>query len=172
MPGMDDLLGRVIVHYQRSGRASYIWYQPSQAYPIQEVRPEPVKMARFPGYGDVVLMHHDLQMIIQNQPEGWRTALEHTNGIYVITDTHTGRHYVGQAAGGAGIWGRWRDYTETGHGGNVQLKQLIQTHGLAYAQNFQYAIVETMTMHATTHEIHASEQHWMRVLRTHQHGLN
>lgn len=172
MPGMDDLRGRVIVEYRRSGRASYIWYQPTQSYLIQEVRPKPISLATFPGYSNVVIMHNDLQTVIQNQPADWKSALAHTNGIYVITDTQTGRHYVGQAAGSAGIWGRWCDYERTGHGGNKELKKLINTHGQEYAQHFQYAIVETMAMYATVEEIHAREQHWMHVLRTPEYGLN
>lgn len=172
IPGLDELVGRIIIHYQRSGRNSYIWYKETQSYTVQEIRPKPIGLASFPGYRNIIIMHRDLQTIMNKVPKDWHTALTHMNGIYVITDTLTGNQYVGQATGSAGIWHRWKNYAHTGHGGNVHLKQLIQTHGPTYAEHFQYAILETMEMHATTEEIHAREQHWMRVLRTHQHGLN
>jgi GIY-YIG catalytic domain len=172
VPGLDDMAGRVVVHYARSGRASYIWYQESQSYQVSEIRPKPMSLATFPGYNNIVLMHRDLRTITQLQPADWRTALSHVNGIYVITDTYTGRQYVGQAAGKAGVWGRWNDYIQNGHGGNKQLKEIIDQHGLAYAEHFQYAMLEVIAMYATIDEIHAREQHWMRVLQTRQHGLN
>ena len=37
-------------------------------------------------------------------------TLENIKGIYLVTDTHTGRRYVGSAYGDMGIWSRWRQY--------------------------------------------------------------
>jgi len=99
-------------------------------------------------------------------------ALSHTKGIYVITDTQAGQHYVGQAAGAGGFWQLWSDYATTGHGHNVQLKALLDEKGDAHAANFQSAILETMPIYASNTEIDAREQHWMRVLHTRTHGLN
>ena len=99
-------------------------------------------------------------------------ALSHTKGIYVITDTQSGKHYVGQAAGDGGFWQRWSNYAAAGHGNNVQLKALLNEQGAAHAAHFQYAILETMPIYTSDAEINAREQHWMRVLNTRTHGLN
>jgi hypothetical protein len=52
------------------------------------------------------------------------TALASVAGVYLISDTLTGKLYVGSATGEGGIWGRWCQYVD-GHGHNIQLKRLV-----------------------------------------------
>lgn len=119
LPSQDDLIGRVVVHYQRSGQASYLWYTDDMKLPIHEIRAKQVSIKEFTGFANVLLMHNDLKAIMQHPATEWKMALSHTKGIYVITDTQSGQHYVGQAAGAGGFWQRWSDYATTGHGHNV-----------------------------------------------------
>ncbi len=42
----------------------------------------------------------------RSQKPDWRTALETTQGIYMITDKLNGKRYVGSAYGSNGIWSR------------------------------------------------------------------
>jgi len=53
---------------------------------------------------------------------GWRA--NHTFPAMAV-DT-TGKLYVGSAYGDSGVWGRWREYARSGHGGNLHLRRLVQ----------------------------------------------
>jgi hypothetical protein len=57
----------------------------------------------------------------------WRSRLSAVAGVYLILAETTGRLYLGSATGAEGIWGRWRKYAATGHGGNALLKELLAT---------------------------------------------
>ncbi len=172
LPDQDDLIGRVVVHHKRSGQASYLWYTPHMQLTVQEFRAKRDSLTSFPGFDKVVLTHQQLQQIITHHAEDWYAPLKNVKGIYLITDTQTGKHYVGQANGADGIWQRWNDYAKTGHGNNVQLKALLDEKGVEYAHHFQYSILETMPVYAEHTAIYAREQHWIRVLHTRQYGLN
>lgn len=167
----SDLIGRVVVSHTRT-RQSYIWWKPEIVFPIVEIRREPMTIADFPGFNSVVISHETLRTIVRQEIPSWHKPLEHIKGVYLITDVSTGKHYVGKASGTVGIWQRWTAYAENGHGGNVQLKKLIQTHGFEYAKNFQYSILEIADTHASDEDILKRESYWMNALQTRQFGLN
>jgi len=98
-----DITGRIVVHYQRTSRASYLWYEDAMKLPIHEIRAKQVNIKEFTGFANVLLMHNDLKAIMQHPATEWKMALSHTKGIYVITDTQSGQHYVGQTAGAGGF---------------------------------------------------------------------
>ena len=93
-------------------------------------------------------------------------------GVYLITDTSTGKLYVGSATGDGGIWARWSQYAATGHGGNKELKKLLKSEGADYARHFQYAVLEIADTHASAEEVIRREAHWKRVLGSREHGYN
>jgi len=71
-----------------------------------------------------------------------------TKGIYLISDTNTGKLYVGSAYGEDGIWGRWKSYVSTnGHGNNKTLKELVENNP-NYGNNFQFSILIPQTITA------------------------
>jgi hypothetical protein len=77
----------------------------------------------FPGYDRVLIRRAEFQAVIDDSRfAAWRTALGSVQGIYLITDKITGKHYVGKADGGERILGRWMTYARDGHGGNVALR--------------------------------------------------
>ena len=92
--------------------------------------------------------------------------------MYVITDNSTGKQYVGSAYGGDGIWSRWCAYAKNGHGGNAELRLLLQDEGAAHADNFQYSILEVCDLNTSDDFIIGRESHWKTVLRTREYGLN
>lgn len=171
LPLQDDLIGRVIVLYKRP-RQSFLWYRPEMFLPIVEIRREKMSIAEFPGYNSVAINHASLKIIIRQRIASWHGALANIKGVYLITDNSTGCHYVGKASGQVGIWQRWTPYAETGHGGNVQLRQLLRTNGSDHASHFQYSILEIADNHASEEDIQARESHWMNVLQTRAFGLN
>ena len=172
LPGQDELVGRVIVRHQRSGRNSYIWSKPGVELPLIEVRREKLTIGEFPGYNAVVISHAELKIITDQKIASWHGALANIKGVYLITDTSTGGHYVGKASGGVGIWQRWCAYADNGHGGNVELKRVLKEKGPTHMAHFQYAILEIADTHASDADILARESYWMKALRSRSFGLN
>ena len=172
LAGQEDLIGRIVVRHQRSGRNSYIWCKPNVPLPLVEIRREKLTIGDFPGYNAVVLSHAQLQLITRQLVASWHGALANIKGIYLITDTSSGRHYVGKASGKEGLWHRWCAYADTGHGGNAELKRLLREKGMNHAAHFQYSILEIADSHASDADILARESHWMKVLSSRGFGLN
>src|SRR5258706_8415050 len=121
-PKQDELIGRIIAHHKRT-RAPYIWHKPEIALPIIEIRRKKMTIGEFPGYNAVVVTHKSLKIITEQKISSWHGALANIKGVYLITDTTTGRHYVGKASGNSGIWQRWCSYAENGHGGDKETKK-------------------------------------------------
>jgi hypothetical protein len=53
----------------------------------------------------------------------WKEVLRSVKGVYLLIDKETGEGYVGSATGADSLWGRFREYADTGHGGNVELRK-------------------------------------------------
>ena len=90
----------------------------------------------------------------------------------MIADSGTGKLYVGAAYGVGGIWQRWMNYAQTRHGGNVQLRPLVDADEQGAESSFKFAVLEIADLKAGDVDIHAREEHWKRVLQTRPHGLN
>ena len=111
---------------------------------------------------------------MRNDRPGWKAALENVKGVYLVTDTKTGRFYVGSAYGEQGVWSRWRNYADTGHGGNVELRKIVKSADLRYCRaNFRFALLEHRLSKTPDDVILAREEYWKRILRTRRdRGLN
>ena len=141
---------------------------------VQEVLREPYSGRSFPGYDEIDLSFEELEALVRNNRPDWRVSLESVKGIYLITDTSTGRRYVGSAYGDQGIWSRWRTYSENGHGGNVELRQLANDPDLSYCRaHFKFALLEHRLNSTPDDVIIARETYWKRILLTRgEQGLN
>lgn len=173
--GQDDLLGRIVVEHHRT-RQSYIWCKPKGKsevkLPILEIRRERMSIEEFPGYNAIRISHAKLQIITRQQISSWYAALSKIKGVYLILDTSTGKPYVGKASGSDGIWQRWCQYANNGHGGNVDLRQLLLERGVRHSRHFQYSILEIADTHASDQDVLLRESYWMNVLRSREFGLN
>lgn len=116
---------------------------------------------KFPGYDNVNLSWSELKRVIDKKD--WKTALENQKGIYLITDTKTGKRYVGSAYGSNMIWGRWKNYIDSGNGGNKDFKKLSFDY---IKNNFRYSILESYKSTTDEKVIINREHYWMRVLLT------
>jgi hypothetical protein len=68
------------------------------SYPVMAIADE--EPVPFPGFDRLILSHAQLQAVMrEHRYASWRTALSSVFGIYLITDTRDGRHYVGKADG-------------------------------------------------------------------------
>lgn len=172
-PRVEHLVGRVIVDFTKTFRASYLvgsrW---ENELLVAEILREKLAVEEFPGYKSVRIEHDTLTTIVRQGHSNWRTALRHVAGIYLIMDTYTGYQYIGSASGQNGIWQRWSDYAENGHGGNKELKKLIRDNGITYASNFQYSILETIDLNGDEDYIRQRESFWQETLMTREFGLN
>lgn len=83
-------------------------------------------------------------------------------GVYLLTCKDCGKHYVGSAKGEESLWRRLVNYAETGHGGNVELKQ--HRH-----EGYEATILEVVNSGFGIEKI---EDGWKRKLLTRKFGLN
>jgi hypothetical protein len=143
---------------------------------VKEILPEAYSGRAFPGYEDIDVSFDELETLVRNDRPDWQAALESVKGIYLITDTRTGRRYVGSAYGdqGQGVWSRWCFYIVSGHGGNVDLRSLASDPTLDYCRtNFRFALLEHRPIRTSDEVIIARETFWKRILLTRgEQGLN
>lgn len=170
---LDELDGRLVAHFERPGRQSYLLCENwDEALTVAEIRAEKLRIGEFPGFSRAMLTKQNLDLVIQQQVESWKTALASVAGVYVIADRHTGKLYIGSATGNDGIWCRWCAYSCTGHGGNRELIDLLAAKGADYANNFQFGVLEIFDTHASETDVRGRESYWKNLLLTRSHGYN
>ncbi len=171
--GLDHLVGRAFITFEKKFRASYLMGPKYiDQLEVSEIRSERMSVGEFSGYHSVLLPAKLLRTVIRDSIPSWKAALSSVAGIYVIVDSTTGKQYVGSAYGEGGIWQRWKNYAQTGHGGNKELRDIVKTKGKTHAENFQFAILEVCDVLASTDYILEREVHWKNVLCSREFGLN
>lgn len=128
----------------------------------------------FPGYENVRLSYSQLNNIITKQMPGWIEALRNQKAVYLITDTYTGKLYVGSATSQHGmLLQRWSDYIANGHGGNKGLKGVVNSKGFDYVKKyFQYSILENYNAKMDDNYILKREKWWKDTLKSREFGMN
>lgn len=168
---LSDLEDRLVIDW---GKGTLSWRQnATNEKKILEIRPAVSEIA-FTGYDKVLLSYETLRKIVYNKAsfKEWEDKLSAVAGVYLITDTKTGRHYIGSASGEeGGIWKRWSEYARTGHGGNKRLVELAEADP-NYCYNFQYSILEVFPIKRDKHEVLVCEQLYKKKLCSIQFGLN
>lgn len=169
----SEFSGRLVVEYERTCRQSYLYGENvMDQMTIAAIRPVRLTIGEFPGFKAIDLTKIELDLIVRQGLESWRTALSNVAGVYLISDIASGKLYVGSATGEGGIWQRWSEYSKTGHGGNVELKALLPKEGLGRADKFRFSILEIADVHASSEDILQRESHWKNILLTRINGLN
>ena len=142
-------------------------------FEVSEILREQYSGRIFPGYENIDLSFTELATLVHNNRPDWKSALENVKGVYLITDTNTGKRYVGSAYGDEGIWSRWGAYVSSGHGGNKDLQELVGD-GLDYArENFKLTLLEYRPAHTPDDAVIYRESYWKEVLLTRgEYGLN
>ncbi len=170
-----SLIGRMIVDLtppKGRGRAYYLENYFADMK-VHEVLSKPYEGVAFNGYDRVHLSFRELANIVAKESSSWRVALENAKGVYLISDRQTGRAYVGSAYGSSGVWSRWQSYVATGHGGNVELRELIRSHTESYVrENFSFALLEHILPSASDEFVLGRERFWKQVLLTRDFGYN
>lgn len=141
---------------------------------IYEISPS-TKLGNFPGYNNVLLTHKDLSLIVKGDEPEWRNALSSVKAVYCITDTSTGKLYIGSATGdGAGLWERWSSYADVNDttGGNKTFEELKKSDSNYIISNFTYSILEIFDMKTKREDIIKREEFWKRVFKSVKFGMN
>lgn len=167
--------GRVIIKYHKTAQTQGMFYNTvCNDLEVLEILPSIFDGDEFPGYDRVRLSYAQLKSIINRKKKSWIAALENQKAVYLITDKNNGKLYVGSATSDSGmLLSRWSSYAENGHGGNVELKQLIIEHGFDYIKNnFQYSILENYNTRVDDKIILERESWWKEALQSRVFGYN
>ena len=165
---LQPLVGRLKLHRVHKGRGTRLRLEGHYDYfVLSEILPEKFTGREFPGYRSVHIGFQELEALINNNRQDWSAALRYVKGIYLITDTHSQRRYVGSAYGEWGIWSRWQTYVQLGHGGNQGMRELLKCRDLDYCrQNFKFALLEHHDASVEDQLILDREIYWKQVLDT------
>lgn len=173
VPGLDHLVGKAIIVFNKQFRASYLKGERyGESLIVKEIKSERQSIGDFPGYNKICLNFRSLKTIIHQELQSWKVALSNIAGVYLIADVKTGKQYVGSAYGEGGIWQRWCAYADIGHGGNKELKQLLIEKGNNYTMNFLFTVLEVIDLNASKEHVITREGHWKDALLTRGYGYN
>lgn len=169
------LFGRVIVQYHKTSMAQGRYFSELQdELIVNQILPDKYDGEDFPGYDKVRLSFRQLETIITRGKKDWISALSNQKAVYLITDKHNGKLYVGSATSDSGmLLQRWSNYVNNGHGGNKELAELVQREGFDYVkEHFQYSILENYNAKVDDHLILARESWWKETLQSRAWGYN
>ncbi|MDY2784194.1 MAG: GIY-YIG nuclease family protein [Faecalibacterium sp.] len=171
----EQYFGRLVVEYHNPCRTMGRKYENvMDELEVVQILNEQYTGNEFPGYENVRLSYPLLKNIVDRQLPGWVDALRNQKAVYLITDTKTGKMYVGSATSQTGmLLQRWSNYIADGHGGNKALKELVKKQGFDYVkENFQYSILENYNARMDDEYILRRESWWKETLRTREFGYN
>jgi GIY-YIG catalytic domain len=135
------------------------WIQRNCEKRILELHRE-FKEPSYPGHLAFIRSLSELRAL----PVAWIEVLRNTKGIYLLTCPKTKEQYVGKASGENGFWGRWQDYINNSHGGNIILKARDPS-------DYRVSILETAGT-GNEVELDALESRWKQKLQSREMGLN
>lgn len=171
----SELIGRLILEFTGKNTRATV-FKPS--YVFENSLVSGIYEHRFQGepfisYEEINHSFSAIDIIISNSLPDWKVALSSIYGIYLISDKNTGKHYVGSAYGGNGIWGRWSNYVNNFHGSNDDLVELFNKKSETYfRENFKFCLLEVMSSSSTKEEVIGKESLWKNKLFTKEHGHN
>ncbi|WP_315795709.1 GIY-YIG nuclease family protein [Bradyrhizobium sp. SZCCHNRI3043] len=170
-----SFLGRLKLRSAYRERATRVNFENHySALEVEEILREPYSGRAFPGFENIDLSFDELETLVRNNRPDWKAALSSVKGVYLISDSNTGKRYVGSAYSIDGIWGRWCNYAATGHGGNAELRQLVSDPTLEYCRKFfRFALLEHRPNLTSDEIVFQREGFWKRILLSRgEHGLN
>ncbi|MGV0644037.1 GIY-YIG nuclease family protein [Mycolicibacterium sp. XJ2546] len=174
----DDIMGeyikRLVIEFRPPGRNKRLNLESHlDRMVVAAIHDRPYEGEEFPGVDNIDHSLRQLRTVIEQNRPDWRSALEAMKGVYVIHDQATGAPYVGAAYGDTGIWQRLCAYATTLHGGNVELKALIEAKGENYAlDNLRFALLEFLTLRTDDQRVIDREVYWKNVLASRRFGNN
>lgn len=166
----DDLRHRIVVDW---GRATRSWVQKPANKPVLRIEEPGRRLPPFGDYLEFSLPFTQLKDLFaaEDAHREWRSHLAAVAGVYLVLAESTGDLYVGSASGEGGIWGRWREYSATGHGGNKLLRDLIAADP-AYPAHFRFSVLHVLPKTMAREEVLRREAVYKQKLGSRATGLN
>lgn len=171
------LFGRLIVKCKKGNTFSRYVFNMSRYLDqavVKEILPCIYSGEAFEGYDRVHIPFHRLADIFTGRIlPTYYEALKKITGVYCLTDTHTGKLYIGSATGEGGVAQRWGNYLDSKHGGNKKLVALYEQKGAEYFEKyFTYTLLEYFGLSYDPVKIIEREQYWKKSLDTIRNGYN
>ena len=171
----DGMIGRLRINLATGKRFGFVYnlstyIDKAEVIAIDDKNKEIVK---FKGFNEVTLSYKDVETILNNPSCDYYKILEHIKGIYCLTDTFTGKLYIGSATGKDGIAGRWKDYIITQDGGNKELISLKEKEcGDYFKKNIKFVLIEFFDISISDEYIKQRERYWKKAFETVKNGYN
>lgn len=171
------LFGRLIINLYKGNKFSRYTFNLSKYLDdatVKEILPVMYSGNEFRGYDQVHLPFAKLDRIFRREiMPSFHDALESVTGVYCLTDTKTGKLYIGSATGEGGVAARWGSYLDSKHGGNKKLRELYKREGAKYFRKyFEFTLLEYFGMSYDPIKVLKREQWWKDCLDTREHGYN
>lgn len=159
---------------QAMGRYTFNLKKYLQEAEVKEILPCLYSGEKFEGYDRVHLPYKKLADIFEGKiMPTYTEALKQISGVYCLTDTKTGKLYIGSAYGEGGVAKRWGDYFSTKDGNNKRLIALKKKEGEKYfEQNFTFTLIEFFGKDYDKDKIINREQYWKTCFDTISNGYN
>lgn len=171
------LFGRLVIRYKKGNTyARYVFRLANimENCTVKEILPCQYNGEQFEGYDRVHLPYRKLCDIFNGKiMPTYFEALKKVTGIYCLTDTKTGKLYIGSATGEEGVAQRWGNYLDSKHGGNKKLIALYNEKGHEYFEEyFTYTLIEYFGLSYDPAKILEREQYWKKCFDTIKNGYN
>lgn len=180
----DKFIDKVVVDWvNKPQQFYYVNTDLINSVQIHEIHAEKYfeRTNEFPGYDVISKRYFELKQVWHTNT--WKDQLSSIYGVYLITDLHTGKLYVGSAYGDNGVYGRWSTYLSEGFDKdeledsrypNVELRNLVNKKGLDYIRdNFQYTLLEIFPKTELGKRLALErENYWKEVLQSRKYGYN
>lgn len=175
----QPLFGRLIINLKKGNTYSrYVFNMIkylNDAY-VKEILPAVYNGEEFKGYDNVQLKFSEFKKIITGlKLPTFYAALSSVKGIYCLTDTKTGKLYIGSAYGDGGVAQRWGNYLDPKipGGGNAKLISLYKEQGEEYFEKyFTFTLIEYFGMFYPQEKILERERYWKERFKTREFGYN
>lgn len=154
-PRLAEYEGRMVIDWGPGARA-WIQKADNKLKKVLEIRLR-AQDPPFPGFSEFRWPIKQLPAV----PQKWQFTLSAVCGVYLLACKHTGKMYVGSAAGDRGFWGRWQDYYLNGHGGNTDMRK----HDGEY-------MVTILEYTSDRDGLRGAETRWKEKLLSREFGLN
>lgn len=172
-----SLFGRLVINLHKGNKFALYVFNLSKYLDeamVKEVLPALYNGETFQGYDHVHLPFAKLDQIFRREiMSSYHDALESVTGVYCLTDTRTGKLYIGSATGEGGVASRWGNYLDSKHGGNKKLRDLYESEGEEYfREHFDFTLLEYFGMSYDPQKVLERESWWKDCLDTRAHGYN
>jgi len=169
----SDLIGKLVLSHFKKQRKKQVYLEFGIHHlELSQILKDKQNVPEFNGFSNAIVDFDLLRSIVKNENSTWQKALGNARGIYLITDTKTGRLCVGSVSSESSFWEHWVLFATNGHGGNRPLHKMLLIHGKSYASNFQFSFLEILDSFVTNDKISERELFWKKALKTREFGYN